>query len=752
MGANQLNLFDVDNSNCKINDGAVIQNTFELESAANDLKDVSVFISQINNRICGLRLNHDETKQVYDICIELINKTQQLNEIFMKEKNGLDSVEALKLSTTIIREELLQCATRYKRDKKIAKNKLYVAPVEKVIGVRWISVKLPETSVSVPRLIPNIFHEIPLIKSLISLFQRDDFRNEYFSYNEQQAKLVSTDIFTSFSSGHNFKTNELFADHPNSLQIEIAQDDFEPCNALGSRATLYKLSPVYVSVKNIPQKFSSKLSNILLASLCHTDDTKTKYTDWNDIWFGLVSELRIIENGIVLNDGTTIKGTVISVVSDNLGANTILGFVKNFSKTKYPCRFCSCSLDEIRTVCKEIPSKRRTKEHYEEQLVKIKYSEKVDFANTFGVAMHCALNDLKYYHIIDSMTPDIMHDINEGAIPYLLKPLFEYLFKLKVCTESDLKNKIKFHDFGFKHKKNVPSELNMNKSCLGQNASQILCLFQSIPFILYDSKNIEAIKEVWVCVETLLKITQIVYSEKINKNDLNDLVEFVKIHLENFLRIFKNNLKFKQHNLIHLASTIVAMGPLKWFSMKRYEAKHKEIKGCIGDSNNFRNLTKTIAERHQQIMSSKENIYTDHFEHAKIMKFIDEEFYNFHHEIIQLALNVNDENTKEIFELKWMIHNSFRYAKGFFIQFSDTLYKIEKVLLSDNEYYFFCIRFCVVEYCHFLNSIKIKIFEPNLFEIIKFTSLENKNVYEAKVLNNENFIILETLALKSLYK
>lgn len=756
IAANQDHFFDVNNSHCKTKDDNVTQNqaqnTFELESTLSDSSDVLKFIGQINNRISNLLLSHEKTNQVFKICIELVEKTQQLNEMIIKMENGVTPIQATKMTTAIIREELLQSATRYKREKQLESNNLYVAPEEKAIGLRWISEKLSDSSVSVPRLIPNVYHEIPLIKSIISLFQRDDFRREYFSYNEQQTKLASANLYTSFSSGSNFKSNDLFANDPYSLQIEIAQDDFEPCNALGSRATVYKLSPVYVTVKNIPPKFSSKLSNILLASLCHSDDLKTKYTDWNDIWFGLVDDLRQIENGIVLNDGTKIRGTVASVVSDNLGANTILGFVKNFSKTKYPCRFCLCSLDEIRTVSKEIPTKRRTKEHYEEQLLKVIQSEKVDFANTFGVAMHCALNELKFYSIIDSMTLDIMHDINEGAIPYLLKPFFEYLFKHKVCTENELKTKLEFHNFGFNQKKNVPSELSISKSCLGQNASQMLCLFQSIPFILYDYKDHDVIKKVWICVETLLKITQIVYSEKIDSDDLEDLIKLVEIHIESFLKFFKNNLKFKQHNLTHLASTIVAMGPLKWFSMKRYEAKHKEIKSCIGDSHNFRNLTKTIAERHQQMMAMKENTYTDHFEHAKIMKPVDKDFFNYHKGIIETALSIDDANTKEIFELKWMIYNGFRYANGFFIQFNNHLYKIEKVLLSNNEYHFFCLRASVTEYCSFLNSIKVNIYEPNLFEVVEFISLENKNVYETKVLNKDTFIVLDTLALKSLYK
>lgn len=742
-------MFEFDSSHCTQNDREMKQNSFQLGPSSND---VSVFTGRINDQICAMQLNHDETNKVYKICLELVEKTQQLNEIFMKKENGMDSLEAVKMSTVVVREELLQCATRYKRDKQIATNKFFVAPEEKTVGVRWISTKLKNSLTSVPKCIPNVYQRISVIKSICSLFERKDFHDEYFKYNEEQVKSISDGIYTNFRSGNNFKTNELFSRYPNSLQIEIAQDDFEPCNALGSKSTLYKLSPVYVSIKNIPPKFSSKLSNILLASLCHTDDLKSKYADWNDIWLDLVSELRQIENGIVLNDGTVIKGTVVSVVSDNLGANIILGLVKNFSKTKYPCRFCLCSLEEIQTKCKEIASKRRTKAHYEDQLKKNENTTKVDLKDTFGVAMHCALNDLKFYHMLDSTTPDIMHDINEGAIPFLLKNLFEYLFKHKVCTEYDLKNKIKFHDFGLLQKKNVSSELSMTKSCLGQNASQIVCLFQSIPFILYGYKNNEIVKEIWICVEALLKITQIVYSEKIDKNDLSDLEKFVEIHLQSFITIFDECLKFKQHSMTHLVSTIIAMGPVKWFSMKRYEAKHKEIKGYIGDSNNFRNITKTIAERHQQMISIKENIYIDHFGHAKVMKLIDSDFMSYHKEILQADLKFNDENSEKVVEIKWMNYNSFRYAKGFFIHFLGALYRIEKLLLFDNEYYFWCVRFCVLKHCHFLNSIKIKIFEPNLFKVIKFTSLENNNVYESKVLSNENYIILNTLDLKLLCK
>lgn len=173
------------------------------------------------------------------------------------------------MSTSIIQQELQECATRYKRDKKISKNKFYVAPEEKVIGLRWARCKIPETSILVPRLIPNVFQKIPLIKSIISLFEREDFRKEYLAYNEQQGKLVSTNIYTSLSSGSNFKSNELFKNHPDSLQIEIAQDDFQPCNALGSKATLY-VSKTYLH-------FLRKFSNVKSSHGNFNNSTRPPY-------------------------------------------------------------------------------------------------------------------------------------------------------------------------------------------------------------------------------------------------------------------------------------------------------------------------------------------------------------------------------------------------------------------------------------------------------------------------------------------
>lgn len=63
------------------------------------------------------------------------------------------------------------------------------------------------------------------------------------------------------------------------------------------------------------------------------------------------------------------------------------------------------------------------------------------FSTTYGVAFNSELNSSRYFHVVDGMVPDIMHDILEGTlqlhIKYLLKYLIleENLFSLNLLNE-----------------------------------------------------------------------------------------------------------------------------------------------------------------------------------------------------------------------------------------------------------------------------------------------------------------------------
>lgn len=105
--------------------------------------------------------------------------------------------------------------------------------------------------------------------------------------------------------------------------------------------------------------------------------------------------------------------------------------------------------------------------------------------------------------------------------------------------------RIRDFNYGYISRKSKPSSLKIQKDNLNQNATQSYYLMINLPFILYDVKN--ELEEVWICVQSLLKVMQIIYSNSIRESDVRNLNELIKTHLESHAEKFKGNLKPKHH-------------------------------------------------------------------------------------------------------------------------------------------------------------------------------------------------------------
>lgn len=257
-------------------------------------------------------------------------------------------------------------------------------------------------------------------------------------------------------------------------------------------------------------------------------------TDFNDLWNHVARDIIELEtNGIFIDEKINIKGTIAYLSADNLGANASTGFVESFSGTNF-CRFCTASKKETETMLSE--TKLRTVYDYEKQLQTIAESTKPDFKQTMGVKRFCSLNKLEFFHILHNPSVDIMHDLNEGAIPLTLKLMFTYCIKEKIFSEDWLKNKIQFHDFG-SDKKNAPSTINLKKHNLNQSATQVLNLFRNIGFILIEYEQNHKLNEFWKLIQALQHIVQISYSVDIRESDLDNLEKNVYILLKGIFTI-----------------------------------------------------------------------------------------------------------------------------------------------------------------------------------------------------------------------
>ena len=76
------------------------------------------------------------------------------------------------------------------------------------------------------------------------------------------------------------------------------------------------------------------------------------------------------------------------------------------------------------------------------------------FSTTYGLSCDSVLNYSKFFHIVDGMIPDIMHDILEGCLQMLLKYLLRYF------TVDTLNTRIRSFHYGSVDSANRPSSIS----------------------------------------------------------------------------------------------------------------------------------------------------------------------------------------------------------------------------------------------------------------------------------------------------
>lgn len=252
--------------------------------------------------------------------------------------------KALSTTTDFVKSELRKFNTNYKRNKNYENDPLYVAPQDKAIGTRWEMVADKKNLSTFPKRIQSPFSYVSMIETIKSLFLREDFVRAYENHVNFPNHSCKEKEYHRFCCSNRFKTNEFFQNNPNSLQIQLATDEFEVCNPLGSKATLHKCCAIYLVFPNMPR--TSNLKNIYLVCLCNGNDLKTKQTDFNDLWKVIVKEIKYLEEfGINVNDNLNVKCTLVNVSFDNLGANQSLGLAEGFNSNYY-CRICECSKED----------------------------------------------------------------------------------------------------------------------------------------------------------------------------------------------------------------------------------------------------------------------------------------------------------------------------------------------------------------------------------------------------------------------
>lgn len=309
----------------------------------------------------------------------------------------------------------------------------------------------------------------------------------------------------------------------------------------------------------------------------------------------------------------------------------------------------------------------------------------------------------------------------------------------------DLIRRIRDFNYGVLNSQKKPSRLQIERNNLGQNASQLYVIMVNMPFIFVDKKS--ELHRIWPLMVSLLNCMRIIFSYKITENDLDTLTEMSEEHLSGMIACFNVKLKPKQHNLTHYPTVIRQMGPLKLMWMMKFESKHKYFTSIAKKTNNFINLTKTLAENHQSYICWKQSSYNDEIEMSKKFKLFTEcaDFSLF--QSILEKNNLSDlDNSKS---LKFLKVNGITYRKGIMLINENSLFEIVFVLNKNDEYFLIGHRYKVIRFVEYLNSFEIEKlpFGPENIQIIEVLRITNHEVLEKKIALRSIYIIADTLEI-----
>lgn len=110
----------------------------------------------------------------------------------------------------------------------------------------------------------------------------------------------------------------------------------------------------------------------------------------------------------------------------------------------------------------------------------------------------------------------------------------------------------------------------------------------------------DADNAVWQLVHLLRELVEFVCAPSLSKSQ----IAYMKVLTEEYVVMrqglfLHSNLRPKHHYLLHYADLSLQFGPLIQTWTMRFESKHSYFKRCIRSSQNFRNVTKSLADRHQ---------------------------------------------------------------------------------------------------------------------------------------------------------
>ena len=473
------------------------------------------------------------------------------------------------------------------------------------LGKRWEVRRNKSSNTQLQVEVEDTFYYVPIEDTIKLVLQQADS----WKMIDRRSDSAHNDTIDDWFSGRHAKDMQKHCqeEYPDTIPvfIQIYFDEVETVNPLGSKTGIHNLGAFYFVIKNFPACVNSSLQNIHLLALAHAEDLKKYNAD--AVMKVVADELHHLHKaGFSIcfeNRQQHFRCFLTQVVGDNLGLHSLLGYVENCSRATFACDLCLATQDDIQNVFSERNLTLRTPETYDRH-VKDLLDGKITVSDS-GIKRPSVLASLSYYHPASNSSADIMHDLCEGVLPMQTKLFVCHLvYEVKCITLSDINYRIKAADYGHCGARSKPSpllesHLKSADSSLGQRSAQMLMLFRHLPTILADV--VELADPLKLRLFNLLgQIVELVFSPSLATTHLLYLEDIVAEHHGLFRICYpEKRLLYKHHRMVHYASVIRNSGPLLGMMVMRYEAKHNFAKRLAHVICNFKNISFSVAKRHQ---------------------------------------------------------------------------------------------------------------------------------------------------------
>ncbi|CAF1231884.1 unnamed protein product [Adineta ricciae] len=311
---------------------------------------------------------------------------------------------------------------------------------------------------------------IPIDRTISSMLKSQPLLIEILENIHQQRITVDNDPDLMFSVRDGMYGSRFDEE---SLLIQLYLDDIGLTNPLGAKRDRHKMTMIYFSLEDMPDKYRSKLDFIQLVAVCESKQLKVNFSNKNGICTELATELQrlvlivsmetisfyiishfffenndkaqrffapIVENlnklqlnGISIN-GVHLTFSFSTVVADNLASHFIGAFQSCFNGG-YFCRRCYITYPE-----KNLPislEKIQTRSMTDHDSLVDEITNDPTGTPLKGVMGPSPLRELIGFHATTSLPRDLMHDYLEGICPMIIMSLLKQASALRILTYSE---------------------------------------------------------------------------------------------------------------------------------------------------------------------------------------------------------------------------------------------------------------------------------------------------------------------------